>query len=552
MAQVFRATALGAEGFEKAVAIKRILPSLAGEGFQRRFVTEAKLSAQLTHPNIVQVIDFGRADGSLYIAMEYVDGVDALVLLERGPGSQVPVAAALYVALATCRGLGFAHARGVVHRDVSPSNILLSVTGAVKVADFGIAHTVDGQSMPRQIVGKLCYMSPEQIRGDAIDARTDVFSAGIVFHELLASRRLFRGGNFDELREAIDRQPIPSVEELRPDCPAGLDSILSRMLARDRAQRYPRCRDVEKDLMALCLRHGLMPSESDVAEVVATARGVVATDRDAAIRALFARAAGRAGSRRSTEAATEVPEDASPMLDDPTGATLLIPQGPRPAGQEANLWDLERADTRPVLDGSSTGEATSARTTAEPSTATFSGARRPRLGRLAALAAGLVAAVALGWAIASRPSGRPASTARVASGREPAASTGEVSDSRGGGEPAPRSAPATAAPANDPLDASVERAAASDASTAAPPPGPPHATHAIQISAIPWAHVYLGARRLGTSPSQRRFRLPRGTHVLTLSNPELGLSRRVKVTVPSDQVYRFDLRADKPGGGDAP
>ena len=516
MAQVFRATALGAEGFEKVVAIKRILPSLAGEGFQRRFVNEAKLSAQLTHPNIVQVIDFGRADGSLYIAMEYVDGVDVLALLERGPAGHVPLAAALHVALATCRGLAFAHGHGVVHRDISPSNILLSVTGAVKVADFGIAHTVDGQT-GRQIVGKLCYMSPEQIRGDVVDARTDVFSAGVVFHELFASRRLFIGGTFDEVREAIARQPIPSLEELRPDCPAGLDGILARMLARERADRYARCRDVEKDLMELCLRHGLMPSESDVAEVVATARGVVAPDRDAAVRALLARAAGRADPGRSTEAATAPPADSSSVVD-PIGATL-IHRGPRPgADPEVDLWDLEPAVTGAA--GSSSVR------------------RRPR--RLAALAAGVAGAVALGWIVAGRPSGGASGAAPIASDR-----AGSTVVAAPASEPAPRSAPV--APV-----ASAPAPSNGDVPTAAPPPSPraTHATHAIQISAIPWAHVYLGGRLLGTSPSRRRFRLPRGTHILTLTNPELGLRRRVKVTVPSNQVYRFDLRADEHGDGD--
>jgi serine/threonine-protein kinase len=515
MAQVFRATALGAEGFEKKVAIKRILPNLAGASFQRRFVNEAKLTAQLTHPNIVQIIDFGRTDGALYIAMEYVDGVDLLVLIRSG---QVPLSAALFIALAICRGLSFAHDNGVIHRDVSPSNILLSATGAVKVADFGIAHTIDMESAPMQIIGKLSYMSPEQTRGEVLDSRTDVFSAGIVIHELMTSHRLFRGSTFEAVQDAITTMPIPLVQSLRDDCPPGFDAILARMLARDREQRTPRLRDVEKEIIALCRSNNLFPSESDVADAVARVKGSTTPDRDAAVRALFARAAGAAPPRRGTEAGTD---HELPQVQDPTGATLLIR---RAASGHAAELDLEPAGS--ALTDASTTSLLPASTTMPT---------RPR--RRWLLVALPIVAIAGGALAGYAWLGRATPAAAPVVAVHPALDAPELDAS------------APDAPVQLPLDASVTDASLAvetpDAEGSAAGPADPVAvrtTYTIQISAVPWAHVYLGTRKLGTSPSQRRFKLPRGSHTLTLTNPELGLTRKVNVVVPSDQIYRFDLR----------
>src|SRR5690349_6898915 len=177
MAEVFLAKAYGAHGFEKTLAIKKILPELARDAeFEARFIAEAKVAVKLSHANVVQVFDFGRIGESLFIAMEYVDGLDLAALLKKykDEGRHVPMPAALHIAIEIIRGLDFAHQHNVVHRDVSPSNILISRAGEVKLGDFGIAvasvpHRANRSTGARKVMGKWRYMSPEQARGDTLD-----------------------------------------------------------------------------------------------------------------------------------------------------------------------------------------------------------------------------------------------------------------------------------------------------------------------------------------------------------------------------------------------
>src|SRR5215831_12045151 len=203
MAEVFLAKASGAHGFEKLLAVKRILPALASdEEFVKRFIQEAKLAVGLSHANIVQVFDFGRFAGSLYIAMEFVDGADLATLLRAADKAkrEVPVGTALYVAIEIAKALDYAHRKpdshgraGIVHRDVSPSNVLVSYEGEVKLADFGIATAAAAADTERRIMGKWRYMSPEQTAGQPLGPSSDLFSAGTVFYELFTGKRLFPG-----------------------------------------------------------------------------------------------------------------------------------------------------------------------------------------------------------------------------------------------------------------------------------------------------------------------------------------------------------------------
>lgn len=241
MAEVFRAKAYGPHGFEKVLAIKRILPALASDPvFERRFIAEAKLVARLSHANIVQVVDFSRFGQSLYIVMEFIDGCDLAELLsrarERGVG--LPLPAAMHVALEMLKGLDFAHGHGVVHRDVSPSNVLLSMSGEVKIADFGIA-LVGGFDVTRtrRVMGKWRYMSPEQARGEELDARSDTFAAGAVLFELFTGHKLFPGQDAEEIVANVASMEVPSVCALRPELPSELDQPLRAALERDPARR---------------------------------------------------------------------------------------------------------------------------------------------------------------------------------------------------------------------------------------------------------------------------------------------------------------------------
>ncbi|HWN68934.1 MAG TPA: serine/threonine-protein kinase [Haliangium sp.] len=265
MAEVFLAKAYGAHGFEKTLAIKRILPELASDPeFEERFIAEAKLAVKLSHANVVQVFDFGRVGTTLFLVLEYVDGLDLAALLSRyrAAGRRVPLQAAFHIAIELARGLDYAHQRGVIHRDVSPSNILLSRSGDVKIADFGIAVPDASQyrqsSRQRRIMGKWRYMSPEQTRGEDLGTRSDLFSTAAVMFELFTGDKLFPGEDPEQVIAAIHEMAIPSAVERRADLPPRLDEVLRRALARDPSARPARAAELQRALTEISYEHGIM------------------------------------------------------------------------------------------------------------------------------------------------------------------------------------------------------------------------------------------------------------------------------------------------------
>jgi serine/threonine protein kinase len=276
MAEVFLAKAYGAHGFEKTLAIKKILPELASDPeFAARFIAEAKVAVRLSHANVVQVFDFGRIGESLFIAMEYVDGLDLALLLRKfkEEGRLLPLPAALHIAIEIIRGLDFAHQHNVVHRDVSPSNILISRAGEVKLGDFGIAvaaspHRAGGPG-PRKVMGKWRYMSPEQARGDTLDTRSDLFSAASVMFELFTGAKLFPGDEAEDIVKNIETMPIPKTSSIRPGLPSRLDEILAGPLARKPIDRPGRPAIVLRQLIELSYESSIMATALDVSEAVA-------------------------------------------------------------------------------------------------------------------------------------------------------------------------------------------------------------------------------------------------------------------------------------------
>ncbi len=269
MAEVFRATGEGPEGFERAFVIKRILPGLSdAPEFVRMFVDEAKISARLLHPNIVQVFEFAYQDGGYYIVMEPVDGVDMGRLLRKleRRGAVAPVAFAAEVGRQACRGLGFAHGLsspdgkpyGIVHRDVTPPNIMVAWNGAVKILDFGIARAVQelrtSQTDAGIVKGKMSYIAPEMLQGQPPDARSDLFSLGVVLHELLCGRRLFVGENDLETLKLVSEMPVPRPSSRNPEVKPAFDEVILRALARDPANRYQSADEMSQDLERLVLR----------------------------------------------------------------------------------------------------------------------------------------------------------------------------------------------------------------------------------------------------------------------------------------------------------
>jgi eukaryotic-like serine/threonine-protein kinase len=259
MAEVFLARLIGVEGFERRVAIKRILPHLSeSEEFRAMFLDEARLAAQLTHPNIVHIYDFGKVDDYYFIAMEYVDGVDIGRLIRRAKEHPVPFELAARILADVCAGLHFAHNAvdpigrklDVVHRDVTPQNVLVSYDGVVKLVDFGIAKAqfAAGKTRPGVVKGKYAYMSPEQVEGKSLDGRSDVFSAGICLYEMLTGVPLFRRDDVTaSMREIRDGKPI-HPEKHRKDVPEELVKIMRRALQTSRDNRYGTASAMQTDL----------------------------------------------------------------------------------------------------------------------------------------------------------------------------------------------------------------------------------------------------------------------------------------------------------------
>src|SRR5689334_3924468 len=278
MAEVFRAKAFGVEGFERLVAVKRILPNIAEDKeFIRMFIEEAKLSVQLNHANIAQIFDLGVVDGSYYIALEHVHGRDLRGIFDRCRqlGQTMPIAQACFVVMKLCEGLDYAHNKrdqsgrelSLVHRDVSPQNVLVSFEGEVKIIDFGIAKAAGKGSKTQAgiLKGKFGYMSPEQVRGLPVDRRSDVFSCGIVLYELLTGERLFVGeSDFSTLEKVRNVEILPPSTYNRK-IPEELERIVLKALSKDVEDRYQNAIDLHDELQAFVYTAGEFYSRKDLA-----------------------------------------------------------------------------------------------------------------------------------------------------------------------------------------------------------------------------------------------------------------------------------------------
>jgi len=281
MAEVYRAESAGLEGFKKLVAIKRVLPHLAEKKqFIGMFLDEARVGAHLSHSNCVQVFDIGVGDNTYFIVMEFVDGSDLKGVIEhrRELKQPVPVEEACLITVRICEGLAYAHelvdgkghSLNIVHRDMSPPNVLLTRHGEVKIVDFGLAKANSQleKSEPGIIKGKFSYLSPEAAQGIAVDARTDVFAAGIILWELLAGRRLFLGESDLETVRLVQKAEIPPLRDFNPRVPAELERVLKKGLAADPGQRYQTAREFGRDLNQILFHIGRAVSSFDIAQLV--------------------------------------------------------------------------------------------------------------------------------------------------------------------------------------------------------------------------------------------------------------------------------------------
>jgi serine/threonine protein kinase len=261
MAEVFQGVAEGIEGFKKKVAIKRVLPHLVeNKKFLAMFLDEARLSLRMNHANVVHVFDIGQAGGTYFIVMEFVDGTNLKKLMQwmRENGTRMPLPMAIHIVMEIGRGLAYAHELsdadgknlGIVHRDVSPPNILLSRQGEVKIVDFGLAKATSQleHTDPGVVKGKFAYLAPEAAWGRDVDHRADIFACGIMLYELIAAKRLFLGETDVKTVELVRRAEVPPLDFLDSEKRPVLEGIVRKALAYEPAERYQSCSEMAEDL----------------------------------------------------------------------------------------------------------------------------------------------------------------------------------------------------------------------------------------------------------------------------------------------------------------
>jgi len=283
MAEVYVAEAESMAGFKKKVAIKRILPSLLKDDrFVRMFLDEARLSLHLSHANIVTVFDIGKSSSTYFIVMEYVEGVNLKTILQEFSRRRMtfPVQLTVWIINEVLKGLDYAHRLrdnetnrllGIVHRDISPPNILLSWNGEIKLTDFGLAKasTQLESTDPGVVKGKFSYLSPEAASGLEVDARADLFAVGILAYEMLTGRRLFLGESDYQTVQMVRAAEVPSITAQNPEVTPELENIVRRSLARDVEHRYQSASDMADDLLGFLFSRSLKVSARDLTELIA-------------------------------------------------------------------------------------------------------------------------------------------------------------------------------------------------------------------------------------------------------------------------------------------
>ncbi|MGD9302394.1 MAG: serine/threonine-protein kinase, partial [Desulfobacterales bacterium] len=276
MAELFLADYVRRDGFRRKVAVKRILPHLAGnKDFIKMFTREARLAALLQHPNIVQIFDYGKIENAYFIAMEYIDGKNLGEILSA-MNQGLSVEQTVFIILQICKGLDYSHAKrdekgkafNIVHRDISPQNMLISYQGEVKISDFGISKARSEPSFTQAgvVKGKLAYLSPEQALGESIDQQADIYALGLVFYETLTGKRVYKFSSDVEAIRTIPKKEIDPVIKSMPDLPEEVNRIVMKCLEKDKGKRYQNCSALYNDLLACKKEHNFTFDIADLAE----------------------------------------------------------------------------------------------------------------------------------------------------------------------------------------------------------------------------------------------------------------------------------------------
>jgi eukaryotic-like serine/threonine-protein kinase len=421
MAEVFRGVAESIEGFKKSVAIKRVLPNLTkNQKFVAMFLDEARLSLFLQHANIVQVFDISRTpDNAYFLVMEFVDGCNLKSLIERQKqkNRRMELAHSIYLMMECCKALHYAHslehpetneALGIVHRDISPPNILLSKNGEVKLVDFGLAKANSQVEFtdPGVVKGKFSYLSPEAASGLEVDHRADVFAVGILLWELFTGRRLFYGETDYQTVELVRQARVPSMAALNPEIEPELESIVRKALARDPQDRYQHAADLGDALTQYLFSRRMKVTARDIASLVRDTQVEMMRKRstapkesiiDALIQDEMAKmtslleseGAGNQGGRPGTEGAESLdpslfvnPSTWANEVADPSGRggerRQPVPRVPRP-GRPPAAPAVASSGLTPAIPGGGGGEIESLEAVLEPER---TGAHKPRGGGL--------------------------------------------------------------------------------------------------------------------------------------------------------------------------
>jgi serine/threonine protein kinase len=570
---VYRAAATGIGGIDKVVALKVVRREMARDPlFVSMFVEEAKVALCLAHANVVQSFDVGRVDDRYFLAMEFVEGVDLATVLRRNGGEPLPEEVVLRVAVETLQGLHYAHrarapdghALAVVHRDVSPQNLLVSWEGEVKIADFGVAKSVlkSSGTSGAAVVGKCSYMAPEQLDGGTVDARADVYSVGAVMYEMLTGRRLFGARGLEALPD-IRASRYPKPREVRPEVSEELERLVLRALAPDPEKRPASAAELRDALEQYAASRGIVLSAARLAAFVAGLRTPTTEIRRASIatadttpeRDSLPRVAGifdaLLGSEIRRMETSEPLSVFTARLVDPGGPGVPVVAGtPAPVQTTSSTKPATPAPApspSPSPRSTAASPTTTTTTTGSATSASFSRVLVP----IAVL--GIVAAVA--WTIGSQtarpprarpreivpppasppPVGPPAAP-ELPTGVEPPSSTDEelpapaVEPPRAIGEELP---PPAVEPPRVPDGPHIAKRGPR---VTGPPTGeaPPATDATLSINTDPWSEVTLDGAPIGSTPIWRR-RVRAGSHTIVMRNPVSGVERRVTVSLEPGQ-----------------
>ncbi len=530
MSQVYLARQVGVEGFAKKVVIKRLPAASADDAqLQEMFVSEAALAAHLDHPNVVSIIDFAEADGERFLVMEYVDGPSLKLLLERARASKrlLPIEHCLKIASWVCEGLAYVHSLrhertgeplSVVHRDITPDNILITRTGVVKIIDFGIAKatTQVHETQAGQLKGKLPYVAPEQLFADPIDRRADLFSLGVVLFEAITGVQPFARDSNAAVIDALLQYELPRVTSLRPDAPPALDAIVAKATAKKRDERFSNALELQALLEAELVKRMPVFVSGRLRELVALLDPPLpreeeeedtTTDGEALV---LAAAADDWDEKTDRVKSSHTRTKTSPKLEVPPGAVPLPQTVQLPPGS-APLIPAPQSVPHPIADEP------------EPVTASVNlpaGEGPPSRQGLPVLAlfglmvgTGVLTWFVSGWVNRPAPEDTRVVVAKV--------------------EAPPAAGPLTAV-VEEPVDASV--AAAPELPDASAPLPDAGAAVTFELGSVPVATLFVDGARAGDTPV--KVALEPGTqHRLRFESPDAGLNKSVMLRVPREGPF---------------